>query len=454
MPRQLGSTNAVALLCLVARPASAQFDWLFGDPPPPPPPPPPPKFERRDREVCGADCVVRLHAPTPEEFAAYRGGDRVVVMTGLSENAEKEAWDVGGEWGREAWGEKVNAQGAYDLASRGGLVGRDVADYLQTKAEPNKQRRGRAVPKTLAEYLEVMRQPEPPQQNFAFDSGGFFKTRGGQAIARKLSHDAHTKLGLHTKTSSLLLSLGMEGHGITFHWHVESWLELLAGTKHWWVAPQGTPFAHDPTAGAATVAWVDTVLGGNKSALPPPGVCAFTQLPGETVYVPASHLHATMNEGRFTLGVGAQPSADSKSDWSAWTRAYYAIIDPKHGQDVAEAAAAAIKAYPECADIALANARRLLKDEDTRGALAEAQRALFLNPLELNAGVLRATLLKETGDKEAADQAALDLLFDRLPLRPEAQPHRGQVDTLKKLLSKKAARTYSQTKLSYSSLHA
>jgi hypothetical protein len=42
------------------------------------------------------------------------------------------------------------------------------------------------------------------------------------------------------------------------------------------------------------------VLGGDRAAAPPPGVCAFTQRAGEVVSLPAEWLHATLNEGSLT----------------------------------------------------------------------------------------------------------------------------------------------------------
>ena len=38
--------------------------------------------------------------------------------------------------------------------------------------------------------------------------------------------------------------------------------------------------------------WVASTLGGDADAAPPAGVCAFTQRPGDVVYVPEGWYHA------------------------------------------------------------------------------------------------------------------------------------------------------------------
>jgi hypothetical protein len=171
----------------------------------------------QDGACTPADCVVRLHAPTRAEFQQHLNGDRVVVMTGVSDNAQTTTWDLNGEAMREAWGVHMKDEDAYNIAVNGGGRGGNVSAH-----------------KTLKEYLEAMKQPRWSEtENFAFDLGNFFASEGGVAFGQKLNHMGQEDLGLPTKTNKLILSLGGEGHGISFHWHLAAWLELLAGKKHW-----------------------------------------------------------------------------------------------------------------------------------------------------------------------------------------------------------------------------
>ena len=398
-----------------------------------------------EQEACASDCVVRLHAPALDEFEPHRDGDRVVVMTGLSENAFATKWDIDGEGLRAAWDERVLS------------LGLKYTDGLSVTADSMEKH-------TLSDYLAEMRNPGASKmaERMIFDSASFFKTPGGKALKQQLDLRPFAQLKLETGIDGpMVLSLGGDRKGFSFHWHTEAWLELFTGKKHWWTAPPGTPFAYDLSSGAVTAAWIDAVLGGNRTAPPPPGVCAFTQLPGETVYLPEAFLHATMNEGAFVLGIGSQPGRPPWEYTSSFASKIYQLsnaantrqkqCDPSKtgllgqcatagAEQVAEAARlaeAALTAFPECPLVALANARRMFwVDGDFAGALEEVERSLKLNALSLDATLLRAQLHKSAGDTKAADEAALAMLEKWRDAWRASEPYGGFDDTVRHILSK------------------
>ena len=55
---------------------------------------------------------------------------------------------------------------------------------------------------------------------------------------------------------ALLLSLGTNGTGTPFHFHTEAWIELIRGSKTWWLFPPDSAVAFNHMESHA--AWVDT----------------------------------------------------------------------------------------------------------------------------------------------------------------------------------------------------
>ena len=101
---------------------------------------------------------------------------------------------------------------------------------------------------------------------------------------------------VHSVARTPIFSLGStdfsavdrRGPGLALHQHTESWLAMVSGTKHW--------FLHRPTptwagSGPAAGMWPQTPDALAKL----PGVRQCIQRPGEILYLPPQHWHATFN---------------------------------------------------------------------------------------------------------------------------------------------------------------
>ena len=180
----------------------------------------------------------------------------------------------------------------------------------------------------------------PSDEPYLFDFSGWFEASdGARALAGELRTGAADEV-LHLARGARLarggdagerepplgLVVGPDGTGIPFHYHAESWLELVAGEKRWWLVPPEPAVSAAAKARAAAAAapgnasadgsggggvgdgdggdgdgaarpqldvditlphaeWIARALAGDVDAPPPPGVCALTQRPGEIVYV-------------------------------------------------------------------------------------------------------------------------------------------------------------------------
>ena len=98
----------------------------------------------------------------------------------------------------------------------------------------------RAQPQTtLSEYLDTMASADAAQMSddereYLFDRYHFFDNtpslKAAFATPTFVDYD-----------SEFILALGSKGTGIPLHFHTDSWLEVVAGSKQWWVYPPGTP---------------------------------------------------------------------------------------------------------------------------------------------------------------------------------------------------------------------
>ena len=166
------------------------------------------------------DCVVRLHNPTPKEFAAHRGRS-VVLLSGLSDNHRKHVWTAEALASGEASGAPILPQSVFALAKSGGS-------------------RREGTPTTLGSYVASLGAPNASDDVMGFDRD-FFGTAAGKRLLGSLALSGHARMGLDTSSAQLLLSVGGEGHGLPFHYHTASWLELLTGAKRCTRPP---PFSH------------------------------------------------------------------------------------------------------------------------------------------------------------------------------------------------------------------
>lgn len=109
--------------------------------------------------------------------------------------------------------------------------------------------------------------------------------------------------GLALKAGAQMLTLGGPQAGTQFHVHGPAFLLLLAGRKRWYLHRPG----HFPNISAKALrlgmaAWEERVLPKLSSATAP---TTCVQLPGETIFVPDSWAHATINLDE-TVGVAWQ----------------------------------------------------------------------------------------------------------------------------------------------------
>ena len=129
----------------------------------------------------------------------------------------------------------------------------------------------------------------------------FFSSR--PIIASKFQHNPILP---RLNTSSLILSIGGESSGLTFHQHGDSYLYLLQGQKQWFLYSEnshqgGVPGGfRDDTCGSE---WKKNVLPGLEQNQKP---MQCVQEAGEVMYVPHAWWHATVNLKKFNIAVVEQ----------------------------------------------------------------------------------------------------------------------------------------------------
>ena len=90
------------------------------------------------------------------------------------------------------------------------------------------------------------------------------------------------------------------GHGVRMGNHGFAWIGLVAGVKHWYVAPGDIEKPSNPTCEPRERSAIQRI----------PGVTHCEQLAREVVVVPTAWWHATCNLEAYTFGVGGQDSCD------------------------------------------------------------------------------------------------------------------------------------------------
>lgn len=88
------------------------------------------------------------------------------------------------------------------------------------------------------------------------------------------------------------------GHGVRMGNHGFAWIGLVAGVKHWYVAPGSSPKPENPTCYDRRK--VERIA----------GVTHCEQRAKEVIIVPTAWWHATCNLEDYTFGVGGQDSCD------------------------------------------------------------------------------------------------------------------------------------------------
>ena len=108
------------------------------------------------------------------------------------------------------------------------------------------------------------------ERDYLFDRYHFFNN------APSL-RDAFSTPGFVDYDTEFILALGPKGTGIPLHFHTDSWLEVVAGSKQWWVYPPGTPVPFCSSLSQST--WAETHAHEDE-------VATFVQNVGDVVYVP------------------------------------------------------------------------------------------------------------------------------------------------------------------------
>lgn len=234
--------------------------------------------------------------------------------------------------------------------------------------------------------------------------GAWIQSTAGRRLASKVDTVRADEL-LGRGDGRLVFSLGVAKMGLTWHSHAHSWLELIAGEKRWWTAAHGNAtLIYDTTLPHGE--WIHDQLHGDPMSTPPLGVCSFTQLPGDIVWVPGL-LHATFNLSPYALGYGRQ-------DARAPLQSMVALLDDLAGQfELSQfnsrtkvLLADKIAQHPREPSLALFQCQLLAVEGERSAALEMCNRALELNPLYLEAHVHRMVQLEKLGRLvEARDDA-------------------------------------------------
>lgn len=233
-------------------------------------------------------CVLRLDATAISldeigEHARGSGAIRPLLVTGLTSNFE-------GEGSAAAYVADARRLSRSSMAN--GMVSTGDSPSLSKFGDAD----GDGPLKPLHSFLEqvvLSKSSQFDDDPYIYDQGGFLQTEStSQAFVELLDTDRADAVfgagdGRH------VFSLGTRATGLNWHSHQSSWFELLVGEKRWFTSVPGNVSVHvDVTLPVAS--WVKGELGGDPLGKPPEGVCAFTQRPGEIVFMPGL-THATYN---------------------------------------------------------------------------------------------------------------------------------------------------------------
>ena len=160
---------------------------------------------------------------------------------------------------------------------------------------------------TIRQYAEYIHDAGPllnGSKLFVFDRDGILL----DAPELSKGYQVHPIFSQHSATRTL--SLGTSGTGIHFHFHLDAWLELLAGYKRWFLYPPSV--GNQPGRGAtqSSLEWVLDALP-SLSVDQRPLQCV--QGPGQIMYVPEGWYHAVVNIGDTVAiaGQARRPSVGS-----------------------------------------------------------------------------------------------------------------------------------------------
>jgi hypothetical protein len=132
---------------------------------------------------------------------------------------------------------------------------------------------------------------------------------------------------LEPLTATAVLSIGRAHTGIPFHSHQASWLQLLNGSKHWFLLPPAENFAVSGGSASAFLlqsppAWPSSALADYRASGKKLLEC--TQAPGEVLWLPAYWWHSTVAL-QSTVAVGGQ--AGMQAEVQELKQQLLAIVD-------------------------------------------------------------------------------------------------------------------------------
>eukprot|EP01052_Picozoa_sp_SAG31_P002082 SAG31_NODE_70_length_28117_cov_100.521843_15_plen_234_part_00 len=182
----------------------------------------------------GDACIDRVSAISDAEFEQGYWNRQPVVLANVSENAAaRKKWTrrfLSTKYGSIEL--KANKAAALSLAGQGQGTVVSLKSYLR-------QLSGGPKAKTTSDAAARNMETENPNEKlYLFDRGEFFsKARG---LAKGFDLPSLSKLDYgpiaeqrSSMSGGLVLALGDNGTGIPFHYHTESWLEVLHGEKRW-----------------------------------------------------------------------------------------------------------------------------------------------------------------------------------------------------------------------------
>jgi hypothetical protein len=352
-------------------------------------------------------CELRLDARvlSLDEIAAHTtGAHRPLVITGLTAHLD-------GEASAAAF---VEAQTFIKSAARGASVSSCDSPILALLG-------GNGPRRALAEYLQhvVLDGTAFDDEPMVFDDGGFLSSADGQELATRL-HTERADAALGSGGGKLVFEMATGTVGLTWHTNPRSWMELLVGKKRWFTATLGNASVHfDETL--PTAAWVESALGGDPFRQPSEGVCAFTQHPGEVVFIPDSLMSATYSFG-YSVSYGRQDQRPQPNSYLQLLNAASRGPDVDEGsstwaRDSIDALRDGLARYPldfrflalDSHRLAAEAAAQLAAQHDAdatdaalMAALQQVDRSLAANTLNLGAQFHRTELLSRLGFHDKA----------------------------------------------------
>eukprot|EP00933_Yihiella_yeosuensis_P003735 TRINITY_DN10695_c0_g3_i1.p1 TRINITY_DN10695_c0_g3~~TRINITY_DN10695_c0_g3_i1.p1 ORF type:complete len:418 (+),score=68.63 TRINITY_DN10695_c0_g3_i1:136-1389(+) len=242
----------------------------------------------------------------------------------------------------------------------------------------------------LRDYVELM-ESNKTSSGYSFDRGEFFEKSGlskkWKTIPGLSSALSYAKKSAKEAHLSVVLALGTTGHGIPFHWHMDSYSVALYGRKRWAIYAPGKMTPTGFLASESFVTWLQKRRHDfeGKRFLAPEYECI--QEPGDILYVPEGWYHATACIGDSV----AVTHVAQRQTWPMNKTAYQYF---RRGSEADELKSAikllkkGVKRDPSNPAFSAAIAQKYEDIFDWENVEKHARASIQLNPLSLQGHVL------------------------------------------------------------------